>query len=583
MIEALILAGRAKTSLGHYSESCIIFGTALHYCIQHPIVGYAHLPAVFNNMAISLDYSGQYDKALASYFLALTLAEGDKNGNQHVEKIYCNIAGVMFHKLSITEAMRWYRRAERLARRNSSYDYLGLILFNEAGPYYQLGLQTRKSPYSDTAKQLLTEALAIAKNKNDTLLQNDVLVRLSMPALCDNNAATSLKYLAQARRLMPRERNIAKLCINLSLTGDVYHGMKQYKTAIGYYNQALELATTHQNLQLIQSLQQNLSATWLALGDFKQAFWHRIYLEGLNDSLMSQSILQNINDLNLKYKTAEKDKELARQDLTIVSQQKRIATRNFTVALSLGMMSVILLLAFIRYRIYRQHQKSQEHRIALLEREKHIELLRGIMKGEEKERIRLARELHDGIGGMLTTANFSLNRMAMTDHAGEKQFKNVQRMVQDIAAEVRKAAHNLMPDVLIHHGLVEGLLNYCDTINQTGQLQVSVSTLGNLQLLEKSTELLLYRIAQELIQNAVKHAQASYVVLQLVQRNRQISLSVEDDGRGFNAEEYTGGYGLQNLIYRVQAMQGHISINTTPEKGTNIYIEFDLDKLAELA
>src|SRR5690606_22030285 len=108
-----------------------------------------------------------------------------------------------------------------------------------------------------------------------------------------------------------------------------------------------------------------------------------------------------------------------------------------------------------------------------------------------------------------------------TEKPGLLQLRN---MIKEIAHEVRKAAHNLMPDTLIHHHLEEALMQYCESINSSGKLRLELQTLGDLTKIEKPTELLLYRIAQELIQNVIKHADARSAVLQIVAKDRQISI-----------------------------------------------------------
>jgi len=582
LIRSLVLQGRALTVLGSYSSSCTTLSIALHYCLQYGLE--QELPAVLNNLAIALDYTGKYDAAVNTYFMAMKLAESGVDTTQKTEKIMSNIAGTMFRKEELRQAVIWYDKAEQLARHKKRDRALGTILLNAAGPFYQIAIKTKSGKDAAMARKKLEEALAIGVFLKDTLLQHDALVRLSMPLFNRYDPQTSITNLARARQLQPQQSDIAAMCTTLSLTAQIYHGLKQYDTAIKYFNAALKLADEHKNMLLVQTMHQNLSATWLIKGNYEKAFAHRILFEGIKDSLLNQSVLQHIAESDLRYKNAEQDKELSRRQLKIARQEQHIAARNLVATLSTSAAVLLAMLSAIFYRRYQQRKKIQEHQIDLLEKQKQIELLKGIMKGEEKERIRLARELHDGIGGMLTSTNFRLNRMAvlMSDHTAAKQFSEVQHMVQDIASEVRKAAHNLMPDVLIHHGLEEALLLYCDTVSQSGLLPVTVNVLGDIGLFDKATELLLYRIAQELIQNVLKHAHASYVVLQLVQRQELITISVEDDGKGFNTEETTGGYGLQNLIYRVQALQGHISINTSPDKGTSIYIEFDRHKLANL-
>jgi signal transduction histidine kinase len=152
-------------------------------------------------------------------------------------------------------------------------------------------------------------------------------------------------------------------------------------------------------------------------------------------------------------------------------------------------------------------------------------------------------------------------------------------MVQDTATEVRKTAHNLMPDVLIQYSLTEALVMHCDNINTAGGLAIDIQCQGDLSHLNKSIELILYRITQELIQNVIKHAHATYAAVLIRHQDEKLSITVEDNGTGFDTEQPNKGFGLQNLKYRIQALQGHLSIMSAKGRNTTVYIEFELEKL----
>ncbi len=147
--------------------------------------------------------------------------------------------------------------------------------------------------------------------------------------------------------------------------------------------------------------------------------------------------------------------------------------------------------------------------------------------------------------------------------------------------EGAQSAANLMPDVLTQHSLAEALVIYCDTINHSEQLKIDLQFRGALEALDKATQLIIYRINQELVQNIIKHAQASHAVIQLVAHEDKLSIFVEDNGVGFDLQEVNGGYGLQNLRFRVQALQGELSIMSEKGKHTTVCIEFDLNKLKQ--
>jgi signal transduction histidine kinase len=215
--------------------------------------------------------------------------------------------------------------------------------------------------------------------------------------------------------------------------------------------------------------------------------------------------------------------------------------------------------------------------IGNLKQEKELGYLKAMIAGEEKERTRLARELHDGIGGMLAAAKMGLGAIKNADDTAA--LANMMRLLSDTATEVRQTAHNLMPDILTRNSLKDALLLYCADINLHSGLEIDLQFYGGPEAMNKSAELILYRIAQELVQNIVKHAHATEAVMQIIQDGSRLNLIVEDNGIGFEQQEVDKGFGLQNLQFRVQALQGYISITSAKGKGTSVYIEFDLEKL----
>jgi signal transduction histidine kinase len=237
------------------------------------------------------------------------------------------------------------------------------------------------------------------------------------------------------------------------------------------------------------------------------------------------------------------------------------------------------------YTLYRSswHQKRfQEEKFRNLEQEQEIGQLRAMMKGEEKERIRIAQDLHDGIGGML--ASIKMNLSTISQEQSELRilpsFIKVSGMLNETATEVRKTAHNLMPDALSKQDLRAALLQYCENSSSATlhiDLQYDVA-----EQINKDAELFIYRIVQELVQNMVKHAKATYAVIQLMLHNNSLSITVEDNGIGFDTTLPVKGSGLQNMNKRVETLQGYISISSGKGKGTTVHIEFDFNKLKKL-
>ncbi|MBK8491451.1 MAG: PAS domain-containing protein [Saprospirales bacterium] len=201
--------------------------------------------------------------------------------------------------------------------------------------------------------------------------------------------------------------------------------------------------------------------------------------------------------------------------------------------------------------------------------------LNAMLEGQESERRRLAKDIHDGIGPLLSTLRLNIenvhNRIPAGDPKLEKSVENVTELLHTIAQEIRNVSHALMPSVLLDFGLVSALETLCQMADESGQVHVHFFHSGLSKRLDQNTELSLYRTAQELLNNALKYAKAQTINLQLIQHPGSILLMVEDDGIGFDREamkrSHSEGIGLRNVQTRVKFLGGTFSLDTRPERG----------------
>jgi len=203
-----------------------------------------------------------------------------------------------------------------------------------------------------------------------------------------------------------------------------------------------------------------------------------------------------------------------------------------------------------------------------------IELKKVLVKGQENERARLAQELHDGIGPLLTTLKLRVGSIEMANE--EKDALKV--LIDNTITEIRRISNNLMPSVLKDFGVGEALRNLMQTVQaSTRRLSVKYqSDISHSERIPPEIQLALYRIAQEGINNALKHANPSEIRLSITQFENRVSLFMMDDGEGFNAEVLHSGNGLRNMKVRVDMFQGTIDIHSGKE-GTTIEIDIPLE------
>jgi signal transduction histidine kinase len=244
---------------------------------------------------------------------------------------------------------------------------------------------------------------------------------------------------------------------------------------------------------------------------------------------------------------------------------------------------LLLLLALQLYKNFKnknrllvQKEKLHQQQIIELEKEKKLLAAQSLMKGQEEERSRLAKDLHDGVGGLLSGVKLSMTTMkgnVFLSEENARSFENVIGQLDQSISELRRVSHNMMPEALIKYGLKEALENYCENLNLSGKINVQLQTYGMENRMEQSTEIVVYRIIQELLNNVIKHAEAKKVLIQLVREDDRFNLTVEDDGKGFDVNEVKNGAGLANIKARIDYLNGNMDVVSKKGEGTSVHIE----------
>jgi two-component system, NarL family, sensor kinase len=331
-----------------------------------------------------------------------------------------------------------------------------------------------------------------------------------------------------------------------------------------YLTKAIALSKKQSIAQAILYYSGVLADLQAFAGDYKNAFANLTYKIKYNDSLYSQ---ENKNAI------AKLESEKSIIQLEAVNKQKSILNR-----ILIGTTVGISLLGIIGYRNFQHRKKLQQQKIAELEKDKQLLAIDAMLKGQEEERSRIAKDLHDGLGGLLSGTKLSFINMKenlILTPENAIQFDKSLSMLDNTIADLRKVAHNLMPEALVKFGLQEAVRDFCNSIQSSTNLKVVYQQLGENRKLSNTVEVFTYRIIQELVNNAVKHAAAKQIIVQLTTNNNKVAIVVEDDGKGFdlNAIANNKGAGMENIKYRVQYLNGTIDTVTSAGDGTSVNIE----------
>lgn len=521
------------------------------------------------NIGSAFQHRGQFDSA--AHYYEKSKIEFQRAGDQASQARVSDMLQNLYSNLrQIDKAVELGEAALAYFRTSDDIIARGLVLSN-------LGMNYTRAIKFDQAGAAFREALGIARETGYKQLEVSTLLNMGDLLMNQRKTDSMRPYYERAIQLAQETGSIESESIGHRGLGLHYLFAKNYPDSYKHHKKALELSEEHEltfthimNLESMSSLMYAMQDP-LAGEKFLTESTH------LRDSLVGEESRNTVAQFEQLYESEKKQSQIRLQ----LEQLKRKDTLNYFLAAGAGALIVISLLS---YRNYRHKQLLQKKRIEELETEKQLAATEAILKGEEQERTRLAKDLHDGLGGMLSGIKFSFQNMKenlvlTADNA--QAFERSIDMLDSTIKEMRRVAHNMMPEILLKYGLDVALKEFCNEIDRTGAVSVTYQSIGTEQLtLEQTIALTVYRMVQELVNNAVKHSGAQHIVVQLhaAEQEKLLSITVEDDGKGFSTEQlnYAKGMGWSNIYHRVEFLKGKIDLNTAPGKGTSVLIEIAL-------
>jgi len=287
----------------------------------------------------------------------------------------------------------------------------------------------------------------------------------------------------------------------------------------------------------------------------------------IQDSLNQISDQKLIKELEEKYESAEKEKELASNKMQL---NARTNQRNGL----LSLVAILGLLSIMLFNRFRSKQKLDASKIRNLEKEKKILAMNSMLEGQETERVRIAKDLHDGLGGLLSTVKVRLTKIAKEVQKIESfnVYERTTQMVDEACDEVRRISHNLIPGSLRLAGLKTAVEHLGQELNDAHPFTLTTEVIGFEDKLDETREVYMYRIVQEGLNNIIKHADPKNVLIQLSESGHEYHITIEDDGTGFDINKNSEGLGLQSIHSRVDFLNGKMDLLSKRGEGTTLSI-----------
>ncbi len=571
------------------------FDSALFYYNEsytkriHCKADYASVAEAKNGEAIIYSMEAKYDQALTIFMETEKIFEG-KSDSAGIAKELNNIGNIYYSVNQSDKALLYFKRTLGIKERHHLTSLLDAAYLNIADIY-------NEKKQSDSAKYYLDKALKLAEELDD---QPDISrVYYELSELYNNQdkfelAISSIKKSLAIREEIRDDYGIAECLLDL---GRYYSSLDNFKEAISNYKKALEYSQETGSTQQLSELNDLISGAYMASGDFKNAYTFLRQHINYRDSVVDETRAKRIAELQEKYDVQEKEKNIEILRAEKANQEIELYKKKIQVNYILGISIVVILIIILLYFRYSSKQKNNSIRRELalnterinaieerriLQEKQQKELLNTFINAQEEERRKIALDLHDGLGQLLSGIKLNLH-LAFNDKnmpaETEKLLKNVQQLNNESISESKNIASNLLPYNIKDFGLVAAIKNLCYNNNQLKISTISFYSNDVPRKLPGELEIAVYRITQELINNALKHAKASEIFVQLFYRENKLILQIEDNGIGFveaESKNKLNSMGLKNIANRVKLLDGHVEIDSVLNKGTTALIEFPL-------
>lgn len=508
---------------------------------------------------------GKHAESLENHFEALKLAEARKN-------LYDIVSG----KINIGMVYQSQEKLD-LSEKYISEALAGLKTMND--PNMQItAMHTLANIYGmqgkiSEAMKIDLEGLELAEKTNSTFSKSLFYDNMANCYMYGNppDYPKALEYFRHTLAIDSAFDNKKQMSDSYKNMGMVFIRQQKYADAVPYIIHSIELANASGYAQGEQQGYDMLSKVYNKMGRSADAYQTLQKSMAVKDSLLNLGSEARIAELQTFYETEK-------QKTTIALQDAELGKKNYIIAGTVIMALLLGLLGFSSYRRFRLKQKAQLQSEIMKQQEI---ATKAVIEAEEGERQRIARDLHDGIGQMMSAAKMNLSAfesdVSFASNDQKRSLEKVIGLVDESCREIRSVSHNMMPNVLLRNSLAAALRDFIDKLDKK-TIEVRLYTEGLDERLDANVETVLYRVVQECVNNVIKHSGASTLDISMVRDKEGISATVEDNGGGFDSTDPKkfDGIGLKNIVTRIEYLKGTVEFDSAPGRGTVVSMHVPL-------
>ena len=527
--------------------------------------------SIFNLKGLVSEKKGEYQESITNYLESSEYAS--KTQNLYAVSNPLHNIGLLYEKMKdYPKALTYFEQALSVRKKIGNQSFIGQSYLSIASMCNYLKKDSLCVFYSQEAIQIFQQEGDVY---NLSLTQNNLGQHYAERG--DFKRADEL-YQQVVNSIDPEvyPENYVLTAINLV---NMKNQLGDFRSALEVGERGLAIAR-RKDLKVEEELiLLELADTYYSLKNLDKTYWTQRRLMELSDSLLNADNLGQITELETKYRVKEKEATLAQQELVITRQDQDIRNNWLMIfGLCILLIASFLIAMLWRSRIRKKQQLAlQQKELAMRQAQ-----LQAFIDSQEQERKRFATDLHDGFGQLITLLKMNVNAVRNTEDDLIKRgelFDKSTEILDGMYNELRGICFNLMPHTLVKNGLVQAIKELVARLNQSGKVMVDFMPFGPDERFNELTEISIYRIVQEWINNILKYGEAQNINVQLTADEGELTLTIEDDGPGFDTQLLINGNGngWKNMTSRTNLVKGELDVDSRPGgRGTTLFLNIPM-------
>ena len=534
----------------------------------------------------ALKSKGRNDSLMAQYESAsgYTLMKMNRQ-KEALEHFYTSlkiaeIIGDFKAKARALHQIGWAHMELNQSKKAVGYFLQSLNVFeqNKSTPLFPATFNNIASCYGDIGKFDSTiyfskKGIALANKQNNYTVEANGWFILGTAYIEQKKYDEALRCFLKAKPIREKTGDYFFIVSDMAVLSELYAIMGRTDEGIKISKEAITIAEQQKLQAKFPMIYKSMAMNYEKAGDFNMAASIYKKITFLKDSIYNNASTEALAEMETKYQTEKKER--------IIQEQKfNLKKKNYFI---LAISILLLLGALLAYFIQARNKILQQAAMNKALHEQELKATAAVMTAEEKERQRIAKDLHDGVGQMMSAAKMTLsafsNEINFSNEEQKNSFERIIGLVDDSCKEVRTVSHQMMPNLLLKSGLGKAIVDFIDKIDRR-IIKVHLHTEGLNERLDEQIEIVVYRVLQECVNNVIKHSGASQLDISLIKDNDGISATIEDNGSGFDTSQLNtdAGMGLRNMRARVEFVKGTIEFDSTPGNGTLVAIHIPVPK-----